>query len=114
MPIFGDLLRDLRRQRGIGLKTLAPELGVSNSHLSRLENNLVRPSDELVSRVAHYFDYSEAALLVSANRIPSDIMALLQQDPEQAVEFLRERFGSPRERPEEGESSTPGRSPADN
>src|ERR1700674_5024380 len=36
---FGQLLRQLRTKTGIGIKRLAPELHVSYTYLSKLENN---------------------------------------------------------------------------
>jgi transcriptional regulator with XRE-family HTH domain len=97
MPQFGEILRNLRLQRGLGIKKLSPDLGISSSHLSRLENGLAQPSDPLVSRVANYFEYNETALLLSASRIPPEIMRQLQVNPEEAVQFLLDRFGTGRD-----------------
>jgi transcriptional regulator with XRE-family HTH domain len=90
---FGSIVRQLRRSQGIGLKTLAPELGVSPGYLSKLENELVRPSPEMVSRVATYFDYSEDDLFRAAERLPPDVLDILRSHPEEAVDLLRRRFG---------------------
>jgi len=85
-------LRGLRTGAGLGIKKLAPELGVNYTYLSKLENKEVRPSGDLVRRVARYFDYSEDQLLMAAGRIPEDILAILRENPEDAIDFLRERF----------------------
>jgi transcriptional regulator with XRE-family HTH domain len=90
---FGDILRDVRSKTGIGIKRLAPELGVSYSYLSKLESNQVRPSEELVERVAHYFHYDRDRLLLAADRVPPEIIEILREHPEDAIGFLRERFG---------------------
>jgi len=90
---FGEVLRDLRGRSGIGIKRLAPELGISYSYLSKLEANQIRPSPELVERVANYFAYDQDQLLLAANRIPTDIRAILRDHPQEALEFLRARFG---------------------
>ena len=39
MWISGDILRQLRANKGVGIKRLAPELGVTYTYLSKLENN---------------------------------------------------------------------------
>lgn len=39
---FGRILRDLRKNAGLGIKRLAPELGVNYTFLSRLKNVWVR------------------------------------------------------------------------
>lgn len=91
---FGQLLRQLRTKTGIGIKRLAPELRVSYTYLSKLENNEINPSAELVDRVAKYFDYNRDALLLSAGKIPQEILEILRENPDDALKFLRERFGA--------------------
>jgi transcriptional regulator with XRE-family HTH domain len=91
---FGGILRDLRTQKGIGIKRLAPELGVSYSYLSKLEHNQIRPSEEFIERVADYFQYDRDRLLLAADRVPPEILEILREHPEDAVEFLRKRFGA--------------------
>ncbi|WP_220198282.1 helix-turn-helix domain-containing protein [Ktedonospora formicarum] len=92
---FGVLLRSLRRKKGIGIKRLAPDLGVSYTYLSKLESNKVRPSKELVERIAHYFSYDQNRLLLAAEKVPNDILEILREHPEEALEVLRERFRQP-------------------
>jgi len=91
---FGHLLRQLRTKTGIGIKRLAPELRVSYTYLSKLENNEISPSAELVDRVAKYFDYNRDTLLLSAGKIPQEILEILRENPDDALKFLRERFGA--------------------
>ena len=90
---FGDILHDLRGKAGVGIKRLAPHLGVSYSYLSKLESNQIKPSEELVGRIAEYFHYDPDALLLAADKIPADIRQILRDHPEDALEFLRRRFG---------------------
>jgi transcriptional regulator with XRE-family HTH domain len=78
----------------MGLKRLAPELGVSYTYLSKLENNEIRPSAALVERVAEYFEYDRDNLLLSAGKIPDEILTILREHPDDALRFLRERFGT--------------------
>jgi transcriptional regulator with XRE-family HTH domain len=90
---FGVILRKLRKQSEIGIKGLAPRLGVSYSYLSKLENNEVGPSEELVVRIAKYFSYDRDRLLLSAGKVPPDVLKILSENPDQAIHFLKERFG---------------------
>lgn len=99
MEPFGVILKDLRSRAGLGIKRLGPELGVSYSYLSKLEHGEVAPSEDLVGRVAKYFSYDQDRLLISAGKIPAPILKILQENPEEALGFLRERFGSGRQRP---------------
>jgi hypothetical protein len=52
------------------------------------------PSPELVGRVAEYFDYDRDQLLLSAGKVPDEILAILRENPQEALEYLRERFGA--------------------
>lgn len=90
---FGQILRELRTRTGVGIKRLAPELGVSYSYLSKLENNELAPSEELVGRVANHFGYDPTRLLLAAGKVPPEILEILQENPDEAVAYLRERFG---------------------
>jgi transcriptional regulator with XRE-family HTH domain len=90
---FGTVLRQLRTKTGIGIKGLAPRLGVSYSYLSKLENDEVGPSEELVGRVAKYFRYDRDRLLLSAGKVPQDVLDILRENPDKAIQFLKERFG---------------------
>jgi transcriptional regulator with XRE-family HTH domain len=90
---FGEILRRLRKESEIGIKGLAPRLGVSYSYLSKLENDEVGPSEELVGRIAKYFRYDRDRLLLSAGKVPPDVLKILSENPDQAVQFLKERFG---------------------
>lgn len=93
---FGKILRQLRSKTGVGIKKLAPELGISYTYLSKLENNEINPSEDLVGRVASYFECDRDRLLLSAGRIPPDVLQILQEHPDEAVELLKRRFGIPK------------------
>jgi transcriptional regulator with XRE-family HTH domain len=94
---FGEILRQLRKEAGIGIKRLAPELGVTYGYLSKLENIELTPSEDFVGRVARYFDYDQDQLLLSAGKVPEEILRILQSNPEDAIQLLKERFGKARE-----------------
>lgn len=91
---FGKRLRDLRNQRGLGLKRLGPQLGVSYTYLSKLEHGEIQPSADLVGRVADYFDCDRDQLLLAAGKIPEDILAILREQPEAALAMLRKLAGA--------------------
>jgi transcriptional regulator with XRE-family HTH domain len=91
---FGRLLRDLRRESGLSIKRLAPQLGVTYSYVSKLEHGATLPSEDLVYKAAKYFSADPDHLLLAAGRVPPEILRILQEHPEDAVNFLRDRFGS--------------------
>ncbi len=90
---FGKLFRRLRSKTGLGIKRLAPELGVSYTYLSKLENNELNPSEDFVQRAARYFKTDRNQMLLSAGKIPPEVLRILQEHPEDAVELLKEKFG---------------------
>lgn len=93
---FGTLLRSLREKQGVGIKKLAPDLDVSYTYLSKLENDRVSPSTAVVERVANYFEYNRDALLLAADKIPADVLQILKNNPEEAIEYLRKEYSKAR------------------
>jgi len=92
MTGLGERLRELRLARARGLKRVAPDLGVSYTYLSKLENGLVEPSPKTLLRLAEYYEVSFEGLAGLAGRLPDDLMARLQADPEGLISVLREHF----------------------
>ncbi len=89
---FGSKLRSLRYKEGLGIKRLAPELGLDYTYLSRLENDKLLPSTDVVERISKYFDHDRDELMLLADKIPEDIRRILRENPQEALEFLRNRF----------------------
>ena len=57
MTPFGTKIRELRERRGITMKKMADDLGVSSAYLSALEHgNRGRPGPGLILQVCGYFD----------------------------------------------------------
>lgn len=90
---FGGMFKHLRKEAGMGIKRLAPHLGVTYSYLSKLENGTTLPSEELVYRAARYFSCDPNPLMLAAGKVPRDVLKILQEHPEDAFEFLKDRFG---------------------
>jgi transcriptional regulator with XRE-family HTH domain len=96
MEMLGKILRRLRYSRGVGIKSLAPDLGVKYSYLSKLEGGDVNSTEELVGCVSRCFKHDESELLLAAGNVPADVLEILRKHPQDAVNFLRERFGGSR------------------
>ena len=72
MTPFGERMRKLRAERGITLKQMADEIGVSSAYLSALEHGKRgRPGWHLVQRIITYFNiiWDEAEEVVRLARI---------------------------------------------
>lgn len=92
MTPFGDRIRALRDRRGVTLKAMAAELGVSSAYLSSLEHGYRgRPGPGLVLQICGYFNlgWDEAEELkrladLSLPRVVIDTSGL----PPEATEFV--------------------------
>ncbi len=60
---IGDRLREVRRLRGISLRNLAKEVGVSASFISQVEQNKCQPSLETLRKVSEALDVPTGYLL---------------------------------------------------
>ncbi|MBB6097627.1 transcriptional regulator with XRE-family HTH domain [Deinobacterium chartae] len=63
LPAIGSQLRDLRTAKRLSLRQLARAVHSSPAHLCMIENGQVRPSLDLLTRLAHAFGLSLEALL---------------------------------------------------
>jgi transcriptional regulator with XRE-family HTH domain len=69
---FGERMRKLRAERGVTLKAMAGEIGVSSAYLSSLEHGKRgRPGWHLIQRIIAYFNiiWDEAEEVVRLARI---------------------------------------------
>ncbi|WP_148307888.1 helix-turn-helix domain-containing protein [Actinoplanes friuliensis] len=88
------LLREIRKRKGSTLRTAADDLGITPSHLSRLERGEKSPSAELMIKVAGYYRINPDLVALEQGRIPEDIVEILQENPF-ILDRLRAEFGKP-------------------
>ncbi len=89
---FGAFLRKIRTEKGYSIKQLSPKLNVNYSYLSKLENGHSMPSEEFVDRISNVFEIEKEELMVRAGKIPNDVIEILQNNPQAAIDFLRKQF----------------------
>jgi transcriptional regulator with XRE-family HTH domain len=73
---FGKRLRDLRKQKGITLETLAAKIGSSKGYLSGIENEKVNPpTEKFVRKLARIFGQDEVEFLKMAylDKVPRSL-----------------------------------------
>jgi|SRR5664279_1116410 len=85
------LLRELRIEQGTSLRSAAVDLGVDPSYLSRLERGEKGASEQMLRRAALLYEVPEEMLALAEGRLPDDIVAIFQQNPE-LIDELRARF----------------------
>jgi transcriptional regulator with XRE-family HTH domain len=87
-----SLLRELRRTQSRSLRTTAADLGLAPSYLSRLERGERGCTEELSRRLADYYGVSRELVELAEGRVPSDVVAILAEHPEELIR-LRELYG---------------------
>lgn len=91
---FGDVLREKRIAKGISLRKFAEQVGVSPTYLSQVEqNNMDPPTAERVRKMAEILDENADELIALAGRLPEDLPKIIQKQPTQIPELLREASG---------------------
>lgn len=89
---LASLLRELREKQGTSLRAAARDLGVDPAHLSRLERGEKPVSDQVLERASRYYDVSLEELERTRGELPSDVVALLLNNPD-IIDDLRTRYG---------------------
>ncbi|MCC3724033.1 helix-turn-helix domain-containing protein, partial [Staphylococcus haemolyticus] len=56
---LGSRIRELRKDHPMTLEELGNKIGVTHAFLSRIENNKVKPNDELLQKLASVLDYND-------------------------------------------------------
>jgi len=63
---IGEAIVNLRKQKGVKQKDLAKCVGVSASYLSLVEHNEMKPSMDLIAKIAGHFNLPTTALIYMA------------------------------------------------
>lgn len=91
---FGELLRETRLKRGFSLRKFADKVDVSPTYLSQVEQeNVDPPTAERVKRMAELLGENPDEWIAIAGRVPGDLPKIIQQQPTEMPELLREASG---------------------
>jgi transcriptional regulator with XRE-family HTH domain len=91
---FGQLLREKRLAKGVGLRAFAELVGVSPTYLSQVEQcNSVPPTADRVRRMAELLEENADEWMAVAGRISDDLLEIIRQSPVQISGLLREVQG---------------------
>jgi transcriptional regulator with XRE-family HTH domain len=86
---FGDILRDLRLETGVGLRELARLINTSPGYLSDVENGRAAPpSEKIIMHMARALNVDKQRLLAAARKVDPELSQYVAQQPEVA-DFLR-------------------------
>ncbi len=83
---FGERVRQLRRQQGMTQRDLADEIGVSDTYISKVENENLHfgdyPSEKFIHKLADVLEADEEELLLLADKVPESIRKRVRERPE--------------------------------
>lgn len=86
------MIKILRKQRGLLLKKVADELGISESFLSQIENGNRRPSQDLIAALAKYYGTESDLVCISVGLIPPWLLARLRESPVELIAAANDHF----------------------
>lgn len=94
MATFKNRLKELRQSKNMTLEELANEIGTTKSTISRYENGIRQPKQDILEAIADYFKISTDYLLGRANNktiISESIIPykVEQKLSEKDIEFLK-------------------------
>ena len=101
-----NIVKELRRKKGIQQKELAIEIGVTQPTVSEWESNKKDPSGDRLKRLAEYFGVDELVILgrgampVNPLFVPEDPKTCGKSETEQIIERLLSQLGQQPKTPE--------------
>ena len=83
---FGERVRQLRTQRKLTQRDLATKIGVSDTYISKVENENLHfgdfPSEKFIHKLADVLEADEEELLLLADKVPEAIRKRVRERPE--------------------------------
>lgn len=94
-----NIVRELRKKKGIQQKELALEIGVSNAAVSDWENGKKDPTGERLRKLAEYFSVDEQFILGYGQKnptyfIPENPRIIGKSETEQIVQYVLDKLGT--------------------
>jgi len=92
---FGQVLRKARIAKGYSLRKFAEKVGISPTYLSLVEQGKVEspPTADRVKKMAELLDENSDEWIALAGRVPQDLPGIIQEQPTEMPELLREASG---------------------
>lgn len=88
--VFGQFVRCTREANDLGLRECARRVGMSPSYLSRIELGEVGPpSEEKLIKLSKVLGLDLDSLIFASERIPSDVVVIVESHGVIAAELLR-------------------------
>ena len=86
---IGEIIREIRNEKGISLRRLAEIVNVSNVNILYIEKGKINTSLPVLRGIAKALNYNIDKLLSFANMIDDDIKSIINKRPVLITNFLR-------------------------
>lgn len=75
-PVFGQLMKELRKEQGLSMRSLAEQLGMARGYVSNIENGKAVPSFKAIVKICELLDPEVERGLMAVGivqRLPSEV-----------------------------------------
>ena len=86
---IGEIIREIRNEKGISLRKLAEIVNVSNVNILYIEKGKINTSLPVLKGIANALNYNIDKLLALADMIDDDIRNIINKRPISITNFLR-------------------------
>lgn len=86
---IGEIIREIRNEKGISLRKLAKIVNVSNVNILYIEKGKINTSLPILKGIAKALNYNIDKLLALADMIDDDIRNIINKRPISITNFLR-------------------------
>ena len=86
---IGEIIREIRNEKGISLRRLAEIVNVSNVNILYIEKGKINTSLPVLKGIANALNYNIDKLLALADMIDDDIRKIINKRPIVITNFLR-------------------------
>ncbi len=91
---FGEFVRRRRQEKGMGLRQMAKLVLVSPTYLSKVERDeFPPPAEDKVKAIAKLLEVDQDELLALADKVDSELSAIIKERPRQVAHLLRSTKG---------------------
>ena len=89
---LGKKLRQIREEKKLGLKAVAPKANITYSYLSKIENGHKAPTPDLLQKLCKLYKYDYEEMIAIYGKFPNDIKEIIQKNGKGVFELLRREF----------------------
>jgi len=86
------MIKHLRVEKHQSLRQVAVQLGISESFLSQIENGKRKPSAQLLTAIAKYFERDEDEISLSLGIVPYWVIEMMMSAPNRSVKGAKDGF----------------------